>query len=442
MTRLTALPRKIRAHLALLRRDPEKFGRNIMQFTHPALFQERLLGLLDAVPMHVLVDPALDARPSFNILSSALMPMGMTGGPNTIINLALRIARLGVRVRLVTTVQTSTIHPAWFAHHARQLVGDEVPDLPIVTAADPSAPLPIGRHDVFLASHWTTAQQLKSVLPRLAVSQFLYILQEFEPAFYPWSSDYARAMETLGLDFWPIFNESLLAQFMLAQPIGRLTDPVIRERAIIFEPAIDARLFHPAAPGTAATRPKRLLFYARPSNSRNLFGLAVMALRSVSADSAFAGWEFVSIGGRGGVPPFPLPGGHTLRPAPWMDYQDYARSLRAADVLLCPMLSPHTSYPVLEMVASGGLTVTNTFATKTESALKSLSDNIVAVPPTVEAFAAGLLSAATAVNRCRERAPSLRMPRDWGETLDPVATRIAAIVRRLFSMEAAEPGHG
>lgn len=116
---LGRLPRKMADHLGLLRRDPERFGRNLLQFTDPKLFQERLIDVLDAVPMHVTVDSASSAPPHLNVLNSALTRSGMTGGPNTIINLALRIARLGVPVRLVTTVATSTLDPAWF-HAFRQ----------------------------------------------------------------------------------------------------------------------------------------------------------------------------------------------------------------------------------------------------------------------------------------------------------------------------------
>lgn len=433
MRMLRELPHKLRLHLTLLCRDPERFGRNLSQFTNPTLFEQRLIDVMNAVPMHVLVDPALASRPALNVLNSALAPQGMTGGPNTIINLALRVARLGIPVRLVTTVETSAITPAWFARHAAQLVGGGLPEVPIVSAAEADNPLSIGPRDVFMATHWSTAQQLKPVLSRMAVKQFLYMFQEFEPAFYAWSSNYALAMETLGLDFWPVFNEALLAEYMLSQPIGRLSDPALRERAVVFEPAIDEHVFHPG-PGTAL-RPKRLLFYARPTNTRNLFGLALMALRSVAADPAFAGWEFVSLGGRGSLPDLQLPGGHVLRCAPWTDYHGYAQSLRDADVLLCPMLSPHTSYPVLEMAASGGLSVTNSFATKTRDELARLSDNIIAVEPTIEAFGAGLLHAARQVNSGRERAASLRMARDWTATLDPAASRVAAIVRALSAEE-------
>jgi hypothetical protein len=424
---LGGLPRKLGAHLSLLRRDPERFGRNLLQFTDPALFEQRLVDVLDAVPIHVAVDPAMDGTPHLNVLNSALTRSGMTGGPNTIVNLALRIARCGIPVRLVTTVSTSTMEPAWFRAHAAALVGDpDLPDIPIATAADPTRPLRIGKRDVFLATHWTTAQQLKTVLPRMDVRQFFYMLQEFEPAFYAWSSNYALALETYGMDFWPICNEALLADHLFAQGLGRFADPALRERATIFEPAIEARMFHPPA-APAPSRPKRLLFYARPTNTRNMFGLGLMALRDAAADPAFAGWEFVAIGGRGSVPALALGGGHTLRPGPWMDYTGYADSLRRADILLCPMLSPHTSYPVLEMAASGGLSVTNSFATKTESALAALSDNIVATAPTVEAMSAGLVAAARRINAGHPGTASLRMARAWADTLDPAAARVAAL---------------
>ena len=333
-------------------------------------------------------------------------------------------------VRLVSTSAAATLDPAWFRQHAQSLLaGASFPEIAIVSAADPGQKLPLGPGDMFLATHWTTAQQLKAVLPHLPIRQFFYMLQEFEPGFYGWSSNYARVIETYGLDFWPIINEQVLADFLLSQPLGRLSDPVMRERAVVFEPAVDATLFHPG-PATGQP-PRRLLFYARPSNPRNMFGLGLLALRRAAADPAFAGWEFLSIGSRGSVPELALANGHVLRPAPWLGYSGYGDVLRGADVLLCPMLSPHTSYPVLEMAACGGVSVTNTFATKTAALLQSLSSNIVAVEPTVEGFAGGLAGIAALINADRPRAASLAMPRDWAEVLDPVARRVAAIIATL-----------
>ena len=431
LKRLGGLPGKLLGNLRLMRRDPERFGRNLLQFTHPALFEQRLADVLNPGPMHVRLDPDAAGPPALNVLDTAWMRLGMTGGPNTVINLAFRIAQQGIAVRLVATGRRPDIEPGWLRQHAGNLLGvTDLPDVPVLCAAEADRPLRVGPGDVFLATHWTTAQQLKAVLPQMPVRQFFYMLQEFEPGFYAWSSNFALAVETYGLDFWPIVNEAMLAEYLFSQPLGRLADPVIRQRAVVFEPAVDAAMFHPAAPGTPP-RPRRLLFYARPSNTRNLFGLGLMALRQAAADPAFAGWEFLALGSRGSVPDLPLGGGRMLRCATWADYASYGDMLRRADVLLCPMLSPHTSYPVLEMAACGGLSVTNTFATKTQARLAELSRNIIAVEPTVAGFAGGLLQAARRTIANDPPAASLEMARDWAIALDPAARRIAEIFRDL-----------
>ncbi len=430
------ISKKVLSSVKLLRHDPERFAKNLSQFTNPVLFEQRLLDVLHASPMHVQYNPDAAPIPTLNVLDTAWTVMGMTGGPNTVINLAVRIALQGVRVRLVSTVMPAAIEPAWFRNHAESLVGcHDFPDISIVSAAQLDRPLQLGPGDVFLATHWTTAQQLKAVLPKMLLRQFFYMLQEFEPSFYAWSSNFALAIETYGFDFWPIVNEATLADYLLAQPLGRLTEPLMRARAIVFEPAVDVALFHPG-PATAPLRPRRLLFYARPTSTRNLFGMGLMALRRAVVDPAFTGWEFLSIGSRGSVPELPLGNGHVLRQAPWMDYASYGDLLREADILLCPMLSPHTSYPVLEMAACGGLSLTNTFATKTLAVLEAMSKNIVAVEPTIEGLTEGLVQCALRVGAGHPRTASLNMPQDWGTALDPVARQVAVTIRTM--VEAGE----
>ncbi len=428
---------KIGGQVALLRADPERFARNLTQYTHPALFAERLVDVQHVVPMHVRVERGLPRM--LNVLDAAWTRSGMTGGPNTVVNLACRVAQQGVGVRLVSTTARVSLDPVWFRGHAKSLLGGaDFPEIGIASACDASAPLGVGADDMFLATHWTTAQQLKPVLPQMMCQRFFYMLQEFEPAFHAWSSNYARAIETYGMDFWPIVNESVLADFLFEQRLGRLSDPETRARAMVFEPAVDRALFRPQgqssrspasrspASRSPASRPQRLLFYARPSNPRNMFGLGLLALRAAAADPAFAGWEFLAIGSRSSVPELDLGSGHVLKRAPWLDYAGYAGLLSQADILLCPMLSPHTSYPVLEMAACGGLSVTNTFATKTACVLGAMSPSIVAVEPTVEGFTAGLIEAAGRAGVAADA--TLHMPRNWAESLDPVAARIASVL--------------
>jgi hypothetical protein len=95
------------------------------------------------------------------------------------------------------------------------------------------------------------------------------------------------------------------------------------------------------------------------------------------------------------------------------------------------MLSPHTSYPVLEMVACGGLSITNSFATKTTAALAKLSPNIIAVPATMTGFVDGLRQGARMINAGRPARAPLAVAQNWSMSLDPVATKVAAIIHQM-----------
>ncbi len=264
---------------------------------------------------------------------------------------------------------------------------------------------------------------MKRCLAELNQREFVYLIQDFEPGFHPWSSNYALTLETYDLDFLPVFNEQALADYFAQCAVGRFADPAFARTSLVFEPAVDRGVFFPAAephPG-----PRRLLFYARPTNERNLFGLGLHALRSAAARPAFAGWEFQAIGSRGSLPDFELGDGRMLRNGPWLDYAGYAGLLRDADILLCLMLSPHTSYPVLEMAACGGVVVTNSFASKTAERLGRISPNIIAARPAIESIAAALIDAAERVTRGHDRFAPLALPGSWDESLGEAAGVVA-----------------
>jgi len=433
LNRLRRLPAKVATHLRLLRHDPEQFGRNLLQFTDPAGFEARLIDILDQPPLHVQVAPSL--APALNVLQPILSPDAMTGGPNTIVLLAALAAEAGVPVRIVTSRIGHRTDPAWFASHIASLLGRPPSrGLQVTTGSDPAAPATVGEDDLWLATHWTTAQGIGPVLPRMRRPWFLYLVQDFEPGFYAWSSNYALALETYAMPHRAMINEAFLAEHLRAQAPGLYADPgFLDRRCTVFEPAVDRRLFYPPAaeprPGPSA-KPRRLLFYARPTNARNMMGLGLQALRTAIEQNAFPGaWEFISVGGRGSLPVIALGGGHTLRPAPWASYAGYADSLRQADILLCPMLSPHTSYPVLEMAACGGMVVTNTYGPKTASALSALAPEIIGGPPTVHGFVDGLRAA---VAQCGgTRRDRLTLASNWDDVLRPIATWAAAAVQGL-----------
>jgi hypothetical protein len=270
---------------------------------------------------------------------------------------------------------------------------------------------------MLMASYWTTAHQAAALLPATRRGLFYYLIQDFEPGFYPWSSNYALAMQTYDLPFHAIINEATLADHLFASGYGNFAEPTFRAHCTVFEPALDRRVFHPT---TAMRRvgPRRLLVYARPTTARNMLGMAIAALQAAIETGAFdADWEFLTLGARGSLPDINLGGERMLRGAPWRDYAGYADLLRTSDILLCPMLSPHTSYPVLEMVACGGLSVTNVFSSKTTERLATISPNIVAVTPTIRGFTEGIVEATRRVDHGLDRAAPVAAPTTWEESL-------------------------
>ena len=433
--------RKLRNHLRLLRDDPGRFAANLQQFTNPAAFRDRLLDVLTAPPLHVRVDDTMP--PAVNVLRPPLRAEAMTGGPNTVVNLAFWLAMQDVPVRLIAAPPGPGTQLDWFWRHLASVTGETTrpAGLTVATAHNPANPLPIGRRDVFLATHWTTAQRVKELLPQMAVRRCFYLIQDFEPGFYPWSSNHALALETYALDHIGIFNEQLLFDYVREQQPGRYADAAFAADSLVFEPAIDRTMFHPPA-AKQRPGPRRLLFYARPTNERNMLGLGLAALQAAIGDAAFSGapWEFLAIGGRGGLPVMPLRSGAMLRPAPWADYASYARLLQESDILLCPMLSPHTSYAALEMAACGGLVVTNSFATKTAARLAAISPNIIAVAPTETGFTQGLIAAAARVGGGRDSGAPLTMPADWRTALSPTAAALAQAFRQMTeTVRSASP---
>ena len=213
------LAAKIRRHWNVLRRDPEVFARNLTQFTHPDLYKTRLLNILAQPPLHVNVQAGL--TPALNVLQPVLSPSGMTGGPNTILVLAALVAELGVPVQFITYQAAHLRHGGWLSAHVSEILGRSFSQsLEIATASDPNLPASIGDRDLWLATHWTTAQALKPVLPRTRRDWFLYLIQDFEPGFYPWSSNYALSLETYSMPFRALINEGFFG-ILPVIPAGR-----------------------------------------------------------------------------------------------------------------------------------------------------------------------------------------------------------------------------
>jgi hypothetical protein len=416
-----------KAFIANLENYLERQSR-IRASTHNLQYAVALNDWLPSVlPLNLVIDPNLARASHLNVLIPGMATRSMSGGPNTAINLTYRLAEYGIPIRYISTDLPMDDDHEGLWQHFRSLTGIHVrySNVEITCGCNRAQSLPIGENDVFFGTAWWTVQMIKHALPLTRKKKFIYIIQEFEPGLYRWSTEYALALETYGLNFHAIINESLLAEHLCTNAVGRFSESGFIDQCAVFEPAVDDRKFHPKLAPNLNQR-RRLLFYARPNAPRNLYELGILALKRAVERRAFSPehWEFCSIGEE--IAPVDLGRGMVVQPQGWLDYESYAQLLRNSDVGLSLMLSPHTSYPPLEMAASGMVVVTNVFGVKTETRLRRLSANILPVHATLDSIVEGL---AVAADRARDYSSRLanskiHQPRSWDESFAQVVPRL------------------
>ncbi len=209
-----------------------------------------------------------------------------------------------------------------------------------------------------MATYWTTAVALRALARegRTSSDRVVYLIQDFEPGFYPWGPEFAEAYSTYDAGFRPLVNSSSLARYV--DDLSPTTPEAV------FAPALDTGPLHAAA---ERWRPAdgdvvRVLFYARPGKPRNMYAAGVEALRSwaarlpegVSGVVRFAGealTEDVDLGPRARAEVLGK-----------LSYDGYHDLLADTDLGLALMLSPHPGHLALELPLAGIPTVTNDFA--------------------------------------------------------------------------------
>jgi glycosyltransferase involved in cell wall biosynthesis len=369
-------------------------------------------------PLNVTVDERRGAAAKLHILLPSVKKEHATGGPNTAFLLGVLLAQQGIPVDFVSTDTPPDQDLSAISDHLKSLTGfgPEQLSIEFLDASDSLNPLSVGSKDAFLATAWWTAQAAHATLSKTSNSRFYYLIQDFEPLFYGASENWCQAFETYSFKHVPLINTTLLRDFLRDQKVGQFADAVFADKALAFEPAVDQSHFYQEKREPGAQR--RLLFYARPTVAeRNLFGMGVAALQAAVTAGLFGdgGWEFVGIGEK--FDPVPLGRGYTLSPAPWRDFEGYAAQMRSADVLLSLMLSPHPSYPPLEMAACGGAVVTTVYGSKTAERLAALSANIIGVPSSINSLVWGLQRAVRRSDDSRAVVAPLALPQTWTQSL-------------------------
>jgi hypothetical protein len=363
-----------------------------------------------------------EAPARINLLLPTIDLAHFFGGYIAKFNLALRLARRGLRVRIVTVDPVPPLPSDWRQRIERYRGLEGIFDHVEVAFGRELPTLEVSPQDGFIATTWWSAHIAAAALEHVDAGRFLYLIQEYEPFTFPMGSYAALAAESYNFPHVALFSSELLRDYFRRQRIGVFAaGPEAGERnSASFQNAITP-VDAPTADELAARETRRLLFYARPEPhaARNMFELGILALQRAIASGALSGWELHGIGSvEGAERTLVLAPGVRLRLLPRADQGSYAQVLRDHDLGLALMYTPHPSLVPLEMASAGMLTVTNTFENKTEAALSEISSNLVAARPTVEGVAGALCGAAGGIadHERRLRGSAVNWSRDWAES--------------------------
>ncbi len=376
---------------------------DLIEAAHPAL-----------LPIQVYSIPS--SQPRLNLVTDSIGPSSLFGGVGTALMLAALLAESrGIRLRIVTRTEEADVSAFARVLAVNRIAFTQPIEVAFCEVGNPKAQLDIGSAEEFITtSWWTTA----AVLGSIPAAKVHYILQEDERMFYPHGDDWVRCNEILTrADLRYVVNTQLLYDHLLGSGLQHL-----EQCGEWFEPAFPDSIYGTGEEASAQkrNRKRRLFFYARPNNLRNLFlrGLETLdaALREGILDPDE--WEIVFVGKD--VPRVQLARGVEPTVMPTMEWQDYGAFIRGVDLGFCLMATPHPSYPPLDLAAAGAVVLTNRFGLKQD--LSRYSQNIVLAGLSVPELLQGLRDATALVDddqRRSEYRANNRLARSWTEALQP-----------------------
>ena len=332
-----------------------------------------------------------------NVLVPAFSIESISAGFFGVFNFSLFLERIGFRVRLVLF----DTFPYFEDSFRQNLKGypdfhDLFDRCEVAYIGDRTKPLTISAFDSVVATVWYSAYFARKISD-LTRRPFLYLIQDYEAAFYPNSSSQVLARQTYDFDYHGLVSTRPLHDFFLDNVPG-----FAEKRTIWFNNA--AAVNNKRLGERANSSRKTFVFYSRPAVNRNMFELSALAVIEAISRGVFSpldNWEFLGMG-LGDVE-IDAGSGVRIKQVRRMSLAEYRGFLPRIDVALSLMASPHPSIVPFDIAGSGGMVVTNSFEAKTPAYFAEISDRIICTEANLEALVEGLN---VAVNRADELASS------------------------------------
>lgn len=331
----------------------------------------------------VTVARSRSKRRRVTALLPTMKPEKIYGGITTALHVIDKlVAALPADVDLRVLITSDGVDAASVAELSRRLGRNFVWALPdddvegdsiVGVAEEQHIPISLRAAELYVATAWWTAdlgyrlldrqREMHGVSARLA-----YIIQDYEPGFYNWSNTFALAEATYHRpdNTVAIINSEELTNYVLAR--HKFAQAACVPFAL--NPTLAARI-EPGVPE------KLILIYGRPSVSRNCFELLCEGLRLWQSRDPTGSSEFELLFAGEDFSQDRIAGLVNASNVGKTSLDNYAAILDRTAVGISLMVSPHPSYPPLEMASAGCITITNAYEGKD---LGRRADNIISLP--------------------------------------------------------------
>lgn len=311
-----------------------------------------------------------------NLLVPAISNKHVFGGIATALQVFDSVRQHFSSARIILTDETAPdpSDTAYYSNWPCIPLNQECPDTNHIVPAGArwGQTLPVHAQDYFMATAWWTAHNAQALLswqlhqfPRIKHRRLLYLIQDFEPGFYPWSSRYVLAQATYNHADRTIavINSHWLKDYLQRQGHQFSSHYVLTPHLHPALAAIRNRNLN-------FIKKRQILIYGRPGTDRNAFTVIVAALRLWAQHySPATDWRILSAGET--FAQIDLGRGCQICSLGKLAIEDYADILSCTAIGMSLMISPHPSYPPLEMAAFGARVITNQFANKDLSSISS-----------------------------------------------------------------------
>lgn len=317
-----------------------------------------------------------------NLVIPSVKKVHVFGGIATAITFFEALSKeLNVKVRIITTDCSIYKEESIELNGYTEIKSEEnsVIDKQLIGfAVRENKTLPVGKNDIFITTGWWTAYAIapvvrwqKKVYNSDKINKLIYLIQDYEPGFYPWSSRYLMADSTYKLDIPTIavFNSKLLKEYFDKYNYKF-------DSSYYFEPTLNSNLKEYLLNNSKPIqRKKQIIVYGRPSVQRNAFELVVASLkRWAEQQENISEWTVYSVGEKHS--PVSISEDIVLKSMGKLTLEEYANVMLETYMALSLMVSPHPSYPPLEMSTFGIKTITNTYTNKD---LSAFNNNIISL---------------------------------------------------------------